>query len=212
MGAEAGFALRLAGCIALAWLGWRAGGAIGLLAGLSLSGLWLARPLVELASSLRQRLREHVWKPVEGRYFEYRGTPLQVLEDEQHRRWVRASDVRKIVGFTASDGALALSYPDGYRAIGEPPVPHFSDEALLAHLNKERSITALKFRHWVERDIALPARRLRQRAGIRPVAPKDMPRMRATSAFVQYPSTKPRARASPPQLRTSVVSASVSMS
>ena len=91
-----------------------------------------------------------------------------MLEDERHRRWVRAADVRKVVGYTASDGALALSYPEGWRLLGSPPAPHFSDEALLEHLSKETSTDALKFRHWVERDIVFPARRQRQRFGVRP--------------------------------------------
>jgi len=31
---------------------------------------------------------------------------------------------------------------------GRPPVPHLSDEALLAHLAKERAPAAAKLRHW----------------------------------------------------------------
>jgi hypothetical protein len=46
-------------------------------------------------------------------------------------------------------------------------VPHLSDEALLAHLAKERAPAAAKLRHWVERESVFPARRRRERHGIR---------------------------------------------
>jgi hypothetical protein len=80
----------------------------------------------------------------------------------------------RIVGYTASDNALALIYPNGWRHIGRPAQAHFSDDALLAHLGKERSPQALRFRHWVEREIAFPAQRLRRHAGVaRPGEARD---------------------------------------
>jgi hypothetical protein len=54
--------------------------------------------------------------------------------------------------------------------IGRPLEPHVRDDALLAHLDKERSPEALRLRHWVEREIAFPARRQRARLGIRSAA------------------------------------------
>ena len=41
----------------------------------------------------------------------------------------------------------------------------------MAHLAKETSADALRFRHWAEREIAFPARRLRERLGIRTEPP-----------------------------------------
>ena len=77
---------------------------------------------------------------VEGRHYAFRGRRVQVLEDADQRRWVRLADVRAIVGFTASDGALAITYPDGVRQSRPPGRSRTSsDEALLAHLLKERS-------------------------------------------------------------------------
>ena len=156
-------AIRLVPCALCSWLAWRFGGAVIMLATAPLYGIAMARPLLELASELRHHTRAAAWRAVEGRHFVFRGTPVQVLEDAQHRRWVRAADVRRIVGYTASDGALALSYPDGWRALGVPPQPHFSDDALIAHLAKQTAPDALRLRHWVEREIAFPAQRLRER-------------------------------------------------
>jgi len=45
--------------------------------------------------------------------------------------------------------------------------PHISEEALLAHLLKERAPEAARLRVWVEREIVFPARREREQLGIR---------------------------------------------
>ncbi len=160
-------AWRLAACAAAAWAVWRFSGLIAMLMLAPLAGLALARPLLDLAGDLRRLAHARIWRTLEGRHFAFRGIPVQVLEDAQHRRWVRAADVRRILGPTASDGAFALSYPDGWCVLGQPPQPHFSDAALLAHLAKQRSPEALRLRRWVEREIAYPARRVRERLGIR---------------------------------------------
>ncbi len=165
-------AVRLMLCAAVSWVVWRYFGLEVAVATAPLYGIALARPLIDLASDLRHATRAAVWRPLEGRHFAYRGTPVQVLEDDDHRRWVRAADVRAILGHTATAGALALTYPSGWRTMGKPAEPHFSDEALIAHLKKQKAPEALRFLHWAEREIAFPAQRLRERLGIRPRGPE----------------------------------------
>jgi len=156
-------AWRLALCGLVSWCVWRVGGLVPMVCTAPLYGVLLARPLLDLMSDLRHQTRVLIWRPLEGRHYVYRGTPVQVIEDDAHVRWVRAADVRRIVGFTASDGALALTYPNGWRLVGEPAEPHFSDTALIAHLRKESSAEAGRFTQWTERTIAYPARQLRAR-------------------------------------------------
>ncbi len=91
---------------------------------LPLFGILLARPLIELAGALRDRMKQVQLAAVEGRHYAFRGRRVQVLEDADRRRWVRLADVRAIVGFTASDGALAITYRDGVRSLGRPAEPH----------------------------------------------------------------------------------------
>ncbi len=167
--------LYIAACALLAWLAWRLAGPIVAMLTIPLLAVLLARPLLDLASELKHQARVLVWQPVEGRHFAYHGIPIQVLEDVDHRRWIRAADVRAVIGFTATDGALALTYPGGWRLLGAPPQPHFSDDALIEHLAKEGSPRALKFRHWAEREIAFSARRERARLGIRLAPPTQSP-------------------------------------
>jgi len=166
----ASIALRLACCALVSWGAWRLGGPGFLVGTLPLVGIALARPLVELASALRHEMNRAHWRDVEGRHYAFRGHPVSVLEDADRRRWVRLADIRAIAGFTASDGALAITYPNGVQRLGRPPQTHVSDEALLAHLQKERAPDAVRLCGWVEREIVFPARRERERLGIRTAA------------------------------------------
>lgn len=159
--------IRLLLCAAVSWTVWHFGGVAVMVMTAPLYGVALARPLIDLMSELRHGAHVAVWRSVEGRHFAFRGTPVQVLEDADHVRWIRAADVRRIVGYTASHGALALSYPNGWRVMGQPPETHFAEDALITHLSKESSPEALRFRHWAEREIVFPAQRRRERLGIR---------------------------------------------
>jgi hypothetical protein len=164
-------AVRLALCAACSAAVWHWLGLVPAVATAPLFGVALARPLLELASDLRHVQRAYGWRDREGRHCAYRGIPVDVVEDADHHRWVRAADVRRIVGHTGSDGALSLSYPQGWRSWGRPPQPYFSADALLVHLAKQPSAQALQFAHWVRRDVALPAQRTRARLGLPPAPP-----------------------------------------
>ena len=167
-------ALRLALCAVVAWAMWRSGLGAFTVVVAGLVGVALAKPLLDLASAVRHQMRRANWREVEGRHYAFRGAAVRVQTDEQHRRWVRLADVRRAVGYTASDAALQVTYPSGFRRIGRPAEPHLSDEALLAHLAKERTPEAIRMQQWVKREIVFPARRERERLGIRS-APPDAP-------------------------------------
>jgi len=189
----ASIALRLGCCALISWGVWRLQGPAAMVVTLPLFGIALAKPLIDLASALRHAMRQSHWRDVEGRHYAFRGRGVRVLEDADGRRWIRLGDVRAIVGFTASDGALALAYPEGVRRIGRPVEPYIGEEALLEHLGKERGPNAIRLRAWVEREIVFPARRERERLGIRPtgaaasldIDPAAQRRMRSTSDDVE---------------------------
>lgn len=164
-------ALRLAIAAALAWLAWRHSGPSPLFViALALSGPLLARPLVDLAGDLQRGLRRAVWAPLEGRHFVFRGVPVAVHEDVDHRRWIRLVDLRRIAGFTASDGVLALTYPQHWHVDAGDGSAWLEAEAAIVHLRREPGAQALRFAQWIDREVAYPARRQRERLGIR-VAP-----------------------------------------
>ena len=60
------------------------------------------------------------------------------------------------------------------RIAGEPEKAHWSDEALLVHLARQSGPLANRLRHWAEREVVFPARRVRERLGIRLDAPDSV--------------------------------------
>lgn len=127
----------------------------------------MKRPLFDLLADFRRRVREHVWLPVHGHHYVFKGMTIHVLEDDDHCRWISLADVRKVLGVTATERALAHTYPGRLQSMGEAAETHIRDDALVTHLSKENQATALRFRTWVERNIALPGRTIRKRLGIR---------------------------------------------
>ena len=119
-----------------------------------------------MVSNLRRSVRAHIWLPVHGHHYAFKGITIHVQEDDDHCRWVNLADVRKVVGATAGDSALVMTYGNKLKSFGSPAQLHIRDDALVTHLGKENQPTALRFRTWVERNIAFPARRSSQNLGI----------------------------------------------
>ena len=141
-------------------------GPFGMLFTSPLLGVAICRPVLNFVANLRHAARENVWLPVHGQHYVFKGVTVHVIEDENHYRWVCLADVRKVVGATAADRALTATYPRRFQPMGKPPQPHLRDDALIEHLAKENNPLALRFRTWVDRTIANPARRLRMDAGV----------------------------------------------
>jgi hypothetical protein len=70
------------------------------------------------------------------------------------------------VGQLASDEALATLFPSGHQRLGHSQKGYLRDDALVTHLANATTPQAIKFKNWVERNVAFPARRIRQRKGI----------------------------------------------
>ncbi len=124
------------------------------------------RPLFALLANFRSYVRKQVWLPVHGQHYVFHDVTIHVVEDDEHYRWVSLPDVQKVVGVTATERALAQVYPGRVKAMGKPARPHIRDDALVSHLGKENLATALRFRTWLERNIAFPGRTVRKRLGI----------------------------------------------
>ena len=163
-------ALRLAVCSAVAWLAWRWRGASGLVFSAPLFGLALAKPIVDAISGWLRLTRRLAYGDLEGRHYVHRGTPIDVVEDAEHVRWLRTADVRRVIDALPDDAVLARLYPSGVRADAAVratlarPSARISAEALADYLRKSTQPRSLRFARWLERDVAYSARRLRERA------------------------------------------------
>lgn len=128
----------------------------------------ISRPAFALLSSYRHKVLQHVWLPVHGQHYVFMGMTIHVIEDLDRCRWVSLVDVQNVVGVTANERTLTRTYPGLLKMIGQPAQMHIRDDALVNHLSKENKPAALKFRTWVERNIAFPGRTVRKRLGIIP--------------------------------------------
>ena len=124
---------------------------------------------MKLASNFRHRVRARVWLPVHGRHFVYRGTTIHVLEDEERHRWICLADMQAVVGVTASERALSVTYPDRLQLMGRPAQTYMRDDAMVAHLGKEKQLMVLKFRTWLDRSVRVPGANVRKGLRIREV-------------------------------------------
>lgn len=158
------FAIRLAGCSAIAWLAWQWFGASGLVYSAPLFGVALAGPIVEALSAWLRLARRLAVGNVEGRHYAHRGTPIDIVEDAEHVRWLRTDDVRRVIEGLPVDAVLARLYPHGVRSDPARRTARISAEALADYLGKSTGAKSRSFARWLERDVAYAARRLRERA------------------------------------------------
>jgi hypothetical protein len=149
-----------------ALIGWKFG-PFGLVIAAPGLAAFTVRPIWHIVAGLREGIRERVWLPVHGEHFSYKSTTIHVLEDDSHFRWVCLADVRKVIAFNASDGALTAAHGALFQRMGKPAQPYLRDDALLAHLGKSTQEPTQRFRTWVERTVAMPGGRVRERLGVR---------------------------------------------
>lgn len=134
----------------------------------------VARPIINLTGSLHGDARELVWKPALGQHYAYKGITIHVLEDDDYQCWIPLADLRKVMPRTPVEATLAIAYPGRVQRVGDAKQVCLRDDAVIEHLGKQTDPAAIKFRNWVEKDVASPARRRRQHRGIRePVTEED---------------------------------------
>lgn len=133
-----------------------------------LIGAAFTRILIDAAAELGAWSRRRQLNALAGTHYEFQNNIVHVLEDDDYCRWLATDEIRrKIVSGLVSDALLAAKFPSGYQLLGTPSRGYLRDDALIAHLAGLQESQAIKFKNWVEHSIALPARTVRQRKGIR---------------------------------------------
>ena len=159
--------IRLLVCAVVTWLFWRWKGPFGLVFSAPLWGVALARPVIDLLSSTRRAAKAMAYARTEGRYFEHHGHAIDVVDDEDHFRWLSIADVRTIIPGLPRDAALQRQFPEGVRADRSLKGHRILAEALLDYLSKSTDSDTLRFRNWLEREVVKPAAIRRRRLGHR---------------------------------------------
>jgi hypothetical protein len=164
-------AIRLLVCAALAYVLWRWRGESGLVWAALPLALALPRPLIDLVGEFKLLAHRRALAGVQGRHFQHRGIALDIAEDERHHRWIKVSDVRKLIPSLPREAVLREQFPQGLSGDAQTHDERIHADALLAYLEKSTDAVSLKFRHWLRREVVFPATRVRERLGIRDEVP-----------------------------------------
>jgi hypothetical protein len=134
-------------------------GARGLAVGMPVLAL-LARPLVDIVGGFPRFAARMAMRRYDGRYFEFRGRAMDIHIDADARCWVSTADVRKIVALPI-DEVLRRLAPLDCRQLGDPPTWRITTGGLAQALAGSTNAEVGKFCHWLEVDVARPARNRR---------------------------------------------------
>lgn len=149
--------MRLSVCAVLTGLMWRFGGWGSLLVSLMLWGKVFAPDLIDLGTGLWRLLRGEAFRPVEGRFYQFKGHRIRVLEDElQRQRWLAVDDLAQALGERLPLGPLRRLQPEGLRE--QTDGWYVADEVALKALGERRSDRAARLKVWVEREVWYPVR------------------------------------------------------
>lgn len=148
---------RVALCSAVSGLLWWLGGWAGALTSLMLWARALAPDLMALGETTWRALRGLAFKPVQGRFYQFKGHRMRVLDDEgQAQRWIALDDLSTALGVPLPRRTLRRDRPQALRDLRDGS--YLLDDAALAWLRAQRSDRAGRLALWVEREVWYPAR------------------------------------------------------
>ncbi len=154
-----------AGVGGLLW--WWMGGPLGLMLGLLIPlralGQALAPDIVALGATVWRAMRYQAFKPVQGRFYQFKGHRIRIEDDELlPQRWLALDDVVAALGAPIPALLLRRRLPDALckRRDGL----YVLDDVLLGWLREQRDERAGRLALWVEREVWYPARG-RRKAG-----------------------------------------------
>jgi hypothetical protein len=118
-----------------------------------------------LLSGLKDRIREHAWRDLEGQHHAFAGVPLRVHDDGRYV-WLGGSGLLRVLGRQESDDVLAARMPGQWRRDEQGQLLLRVDAVIdyLAHMPGRDTHRVQKLRRYLERDVLFPARERHRRA------------------------------------------------
>jgi hypothetical protein len=164
----ASVAVRLALCGALTAVAYRALGAIAFALCAPLFGVALANPIMQALGQLPRAARLAKYHGFEGRYYEHKGRQVVVHEDFDRFRWLEVNNIRKLVPDLPVNARLAALHGKAFVEGGKDQGPLIRAEELVAQLSQINQPEALRLRTWLEKEVVIPASKLRSRGRAHP--------------------------------------------
>jgi len=166
--------LRFAVCAVLTWLSWWGVGWAGLLVSLMLWARVFAADLVALGEAAWRALRLLAFRPVQGRFYQFKGHRIRVVDDDiERQRWLALDDLATALAAPMPAAVFRRRQPQSLRDL--PDGVYLLDTAALDWLRAQRSDRAGRLALWLEREVWYPARGRRASYGQRKGAPTGAP-------------------------------------
>lgn len=161
-------------CGAATALLWWVSGWTGLLVALMLWARAFASDLFALGETLGRGLKAVAFRPVQGRFYAFKGHRVRVLDDELlPQRWIALQDLSTALDAPLPVAVLRRRLPQALRE--ERDGAYVLDEAAMTWLRERRSDRATRLALWVEREVWYPARGRKAGGGAKKEAPEDAP-------------------------------------
>jgi predicted nucleic acid-binding protein len=110
------------------------------------------------------RLRERAYARISGRYYAFRGTPIDVHEEATGARWLAVEDLRRTLPGLPRDALLRQLYRQRVREDGKPRRLRIEASALEELLQKAQDQASIRFLQWLRRTVIFPAQNKARRA------------------------------------------------
>jgi hypothetical protein len=157
--------VRLALTLLVFAAAWHLLGPIGLAVAAPIAAFLLSSLVLSAVSFSVRAIRKAAYQPVEGSYYEFRSTPVEVREDEDGHRWLNISDVRRVVVQLPRDATLLVIDPRRVRSSGYPATLEIRADGLTKLLDRAQDPKSVRFRLWVQREILFPSAAARAARG-----------------------------------------------
>lgn len=149
--------LRFVVCTAVTAFLWRVGGWAGLLVTLMLWARVFAGDLYDFGESLGRGLKAQAFRPVQGCFYQFKGHPIRVLDDDiERQRWIALADLATALGSAMPAASIRRRQPEALRETDDGV--YVLDAAAMAWLREQRDDRAGRLALWVEREVWYPAR------------------------------------------------------
>lgn len=152
-----GLLARVVVCSSVSALGWWVGGWIGVIISLRLWALALADDLMALILNACHGMRLLAFRPVEGRFYQFKGQRIRVEDDALlPQRWLALADLSRALG--APLPATVLRRRGAHALFEQRDGLYVLDDVVLTWLREQRGDRAGRLALWIEREVWYPAR------------------------------------------------------
>jgi hypothetical protein len=148
--------------VSITYLVWKRIGTIGFVTCLPLFGMAFAKPILNGLGELRRLMRQSVYSGLQGRHYSFNEKSIEIIEDDDDYRWLKAADVRKILEHFPRDDSLLSLLGKRAETKGAMHDLWIRADGLQSYLAKSTAINSIRFKVWLERAVIIPADRHRR--------------------------------------------------